>query len=291
MMLPMLVMLAATSCAGGGSVSRSPGASGSPAMLAGRADVGGYELSYQCMGSGGPTVILEAGYGTGGTGAFMDIQPDIAAATHTRTCTYDRAGTSTSDPRPASDEPVTGERYAAELQALMDSIGVGPPYVLVGHSFGGMIVRSFAAVHPDEVVGIVLIDASSEPEIAVYRRFHAGAWVDHTSPVAIDAMVSQLRAAPSLGSMPLLVITADELEDRWLRKVPDKEAAFQARLRRLSDNATQVIAGGSGHFVQDEDPALVLEAIREVVVAARDHTALPACAEGMAAALDTAVCP
>ena len=276
----LALMLGAAACSS--KTPTGPSISVSPSVSSGKIDVGGYSLFYQCIGSGSPTVILEAGYGTGGTSEFFEFMPKVASIAHV--CTYDRAGTGVSDPRPVSMNPVDGTRMASELHALLAGIGVGPPYVVVGHSFGGMIVRAFASTYPGDVTGMVLIDASSEPEIPVYRRMHAGAWIDHTSRVDIDAMVSQALHAPSLGSMPLVVITAAvEDSDPFLARVPGLERAFQARLARLSTNSTHVLAVGSGHFIHRENPDLVLEAIREVVGAARAGSPLPPCSQAFPA--------
>jgi hypothetical protein len=86
-----------------------------------------------------------------------------------------------------------------------------------------MITRKFAALYPGEVSGMVLLDASSEPEIAVYDRLHAGPWIDGTVQPApnqrinIHATVGELKRAPRLGQMPLILITAGILQDRWLK--------------------------------------------------------------------------
>ncbi len=84
-----------------------------------------------------------------------------------------------SDVRPASVRPLTGATQARELHPL-GVIHAAPPYVLVGHSYGGMITREFAARYPRQVAGMMLLDASSEPEVAVYDRLHAGPWIDRT---------------------------------------------------------------------------------------------------------------
>jgi pimeloyl-ACP methyl ester carboxylesterase len=139
------------------------------------ANIGGYLLAYECAGTGSPTVILEAGYTASGIDTYgRAILP--ALARRTRVCTYDRAGDGLSDARPASVRPLTGATQARELHRLLAVIHVGPPYVLVGHSYGGMITREFAALYSYQVAGMVLVDASSEPEVVVYDRLHAGPW-------------------------------------------------------------------------------------------------------------------
>jgi pimeloyl-ACP methyl ester carboxylesterase len=242
-------------------------------------DVDGYELDWWCQATGSPTVMLEAGYDSGGTSAFFEFLPRVAELT--RVCTYDRAGTGTSDPRPPSMAPVAGEQIASELHAVLGSIGVEPRIVLVGHSYGGLLVRVYAAAYPDDVAGLVLIDASSEPETPIYRALHAGAWIDGGMKVDIDEVIAELAAAPSLDAELLVVLTAGIIEDEWLKTVPAKERSFQDRLAGLSSNSVHVLAPETGHFIQNQRPALVLEAVREVVEAVRSGEPLPPCGEAI----------
>jgi alpha/beta hydrolase family protein len=279
-----MLLLATVACRGGGS-DQSSGPLATQARpageLLGRADIGGYELAYQCDGSGAPTVILEAGYGASGLDTWPDTMQRLAPTT--RVCTYDRAGIGISSSRPSSvPRPLNGDAEAEELHGMLQKIGVGPPYVLVGHSYGGMVVRTFEGRYPDEVAGIVLIDASSEPEIPIYERLHAGAWIDGEDKVDIHSMVGRLHAAGDLGSTPLVVITAGILDDKWLKQFPQAEAKAQARLASLSSDSVHVLATGSHHFVQDENPSLVEESIRQVVQAVRDGSQLPGCQQTFA---------
>jgi pimeloyl-ACP methyl ester carboxylesterase len=119
-------------------------------------DVGDYRLHLQCVGQGSPTVVLDAGLG-----AFsLDwgaVQPEIA--TSTRVCAYDRAGLGWSDPGPRPRGP---QQFANELHTLLTNAGIQGPYVLVAHSISGKTARLFASQHPNEVAGMVLIDARHE---------------------------------------------------------------------------------------------------------------------------------
>ena len=120
-------------------------------------NVGGYTMHIDCRGTaaeGAPTVILESAL-AGTTSLWGWVQPEVANAT--RVCAYDRAGSGWSDPRP---QPRDAEHFAAELQALLQAAAVAGPYVLVGHSYGGKYVRMYTAMYPDQVAGIVLVDAS-----------------------------------------------------------------------------------------------------------------------------------
>jgi pimeloyl-ACP methyl ester carboxylesterase len=156
-------------------------------------DVGGYRLHIQCVGTGSPTIVLDAGL----SGSSLDwslVQPELGRSTHV--CAYDRAGMGWSDPGP---KPRTPRQIANELHTLLTNAGIAGPYVLVGHSLGGKNVRLFALQHPEEVVGMVLVDARSE-------------YVDaNTSPAeeqgfqqALAAQASQYRVARSLGLIRLV---------------------------------------------------------------------------------------
>jgi len=120
-------------------------------------DVGGYRLHLYCTGEsqpGTPTVILES-MANGEAVNWAWVQPEVAKAT--RVCSYDRAGSGWSD---LSPKPFRPQEAAADLHALLSRVGVNGPYILVGHSLGGVIVRQFAADHPSDVVGIVLLDSA-----------------------------------------------------------------------------------------------------------------------------------
>jgi pimeloyl-ACP methyl ester carboxylesterase len=247
------------------------------------ADVGGYRLAYECAGSGSPAVILEAGYTASGIDTYGEtILPEIAK--HTRVCTYDRAGDGLSDARPAPVRPLTGGTQAKELHAMLAAAGVAPPYVVVGHSYGGMVAREFARLYPAAVAGMVLLDASSEPEIPVYERLHAGAWIDGTvepgpnQRLDMHATVRELQSSPSLGDTPLIVVTAGILEDKWLSTVPVLASRAQTRLVGLSSNSIHVLDRGEGHFIPHNDPGTVIRAALAVVAAARAGEALSSCA-------------
>jgi pimeloyl-ACP methyl ester carboxylesterase len=117
-------------------------------------DVGNHSLHVNCIGKGSPTVILESGLGTM-SADWANVQPDVAKTT--RVCSYDRAGTGWSEPGPAPRDP---KQIAHELHNLLGNAGIDGPYVLVGQSFGGLYVRMYADLYPQEVAGMVLVDAS-----------------------------------------------------------------------------------------------------------------------------------
>ncbi len=119
-------------------------------------DVGGYRMHIYCQGEGSPTVIVDSGLGDFSL-SWSRVQPDVAQ--FSRICTYDRAGYGWSDP---SSAPRTAQQIALELHTLLDKANIEGPYIMVGHSLGGAHVRMVANLYPEEVVGMVLVDAMHE---------------------------------------------------------------------------------------------------------------------------------
>lgn len=117
-------------------------------------DVEGRAVHLVCRGRGGPVVILEAGL-PGSSLTWSSVTPGIAE--FARVCAYDRAGYGWSEPGP---RPRTSGSIARELRLLLQNASIEPPYVLVGHSFGGLVAQTYASRFPDEVAGMVLVDAS-----------------------------------------------------------------------------------------------------------------------------------
>lgn len=250
---------------------------------------GGRTLFLTCVGSGRPTVVLEAGF-PGDSSVWQEVLPDLGRIT--RTCAYDRAGLGNSVAPPgvrdARDE-------LADLQRLLVHARLAPPYVLVGHSYGGLLARLFARAHPMEVAGVVLVDAVGRDQI---RRTLA-VWPKTAIPAARRTFATpvqqgvDLRASEALGgrvktlgATPLVVVTAARHED-WQRDPPPLPAALdrlwttmQDELAGLSSDHVHVVALRSDHFVQGPDgqPIVVVGAVGAVVRAARDHAPLAPCA-------------
>ena len=156
-----------------------------PQRLVGLPD--GHRLNLYCTGQGKPTVLLEAGYGAT-SAAWARVQPLIAA--HTRVCSYDRAGMGFSDAGPM---PRDGRAVIADLTALIAAAGLKAPFVLVGHSAGGLTMRMFATAHPAWVVGLVLVDSSLEGQFAGQEAAVA-------AHVAADRRCADAAAARTLPS-------------------------------------------------------------------------------------------
>ena len=249
----------------------------------------GRSLYMECVGSGSPTVVLEAGFLADAL-SWQDVQPEVGRGT--RTCAYDRAGTGNS----AAPSGVRGARdEIADLRRLLARARVGPPYVLVGHSYGGVLARVFAHLYPSETAGLVLIDTmgrdgrrrqlaiwprSQAPEI---RRGLATAVMEGVDLAAGEAIASRVT---SLGGMPLAVITAGRQDNfprtparlhRALKRLWD---GMQDELAALSENSVHVVALASNHDIPSPrtgQPSVVVRAVQAVVGAARNHARLPPC--------------
>jgi pimeloyl-ACP methyl ester carboxylesterase len=119
-------------------------------------DLGGHHLHVNCTGRGNPTVVVENGLGDFSFEWFL-VQSRVS--TFSRICTYDRAGYAWSDPGP---KPRTFAQINLELRDALSKLGERGPFVLVGHSYGGPVIRNFAAAYPNQVTGMVLVDAAFE---------------------------------------------------------------------------------------------------------------------------------
>jgi len=248
------------------------------------------------------------------------VQPEVAGVT--QVCSYDRAGMGWSD---AGPRPRTGSRIASELRALLRGAHVPGPYVLVGHSSGGLHVRLFASSHPDDVAGIVLVDAAHEdasrrmpPQgggqgdsrftlylhafltVVGYARLD-GIWFARAgefSPearrlangikqrtewpfayasesLASEETAAEVRRTRHVLDVPLMVVTKGRYAG--IRRLP---ADTQERIKQtwqelqtdlvgLSPLGAQVVASNGDHYVQFDQPEVVIDAIETVVTAAR----------------------
>lgn len=184
-------------------------------------DVGGHRLHINCNGSGGPTVVIEAGLGDWSTGWDV-VQQGVAETT--RVCTYDRAGWGWSEAGPL---PRDAAQFAKELHTLLQNANIPGPYVVVGHSLGGLAVRVFAHEYASEVAGVVLIDSMSPRQFTQSQggaQSQTGTQSQPFSPPAMLARFAIVRwLARPLGIMP---------------SVPSEENAYFSRMVRSQSAQT-----------------------------------------------------
>ena len=200
-----------------GSPSKGTGAVESPLKLH-KVNAGGHSLNLLIGGQRGveatPAVILEGGFGTG-IASWSTVQREIAK--FAQVVSYDRAGLGQSDPGP---KPRDAKQIATELHLALQKAGIKPPYVLVGHSLGGPLVRVFASMYPTEVAGLVLVDPAQEAfhvwtktnptpgfkeEVAKIAKAPQGLRDEYA---AVDATYEQARAARVPAGIPVTLLTA-----------------------------------------------------------------------------------
>jgi pimeloyl-ACP methyl ester carboxylesterase len=236
--------------------------------------VDGRRLAYVRLGEGTPPIVFLAGAGMD-IDSWFKVLPGVA--TFGTVIAVDRLGVGKSD-RPTV--PQTGGIIVADLRTLLAQAGVPPPYVLVGHSLGGLHVELFARLHPDEVAGVVLVEAASPEEAMDTPRPGFTARVFGAAAGAIDRLrgrpsgfdevdhvpetVRQIRAASPFPDIPLVVVTGG----KRMRIVPEAAFAAHQEAQRgraaLAPRGRQIIAEASGHFPQLHDPEVVIAAIRDV---------------------------
>lgn len=231
----------------------------------GRFDVGGYGLYVTCRGTGSPAVVLDAELGQY-SNTWLLVQPEVAQ--FTRVCSYDRAGLGLSDAGPL---PRTSKQIATELHTLLLHVGLQPPYVMVGHSFGALNIRMYASEYPGEVAGMVMIEATHEDwESRLSELFTAdefervmALYVNNIEGVDFEKSNEQIRTTGSLDAMPLRILTST---GRYgITELDEINMELQADLVELSTNSRQIIAQHSGQALPFEQPVLVVDAIRQVV--------------------------
>ena len=303
LLYPVVVVIAAAAVGGAvetvGLASDDPGS----AMPGQAHDVGGYRLHVDCTGSGGPTVVLFNGL-QATSANWARIAPAVARSG--RVCAYDRAGQGWSEDAP---QPQDGHQAAADLHMLLERAGERGPYVLVGHSIGGDHAMTYAARHPQQVAGMVLLDATdpyrvgggppraiavlpSLARLGVGRLLPASSWSALPEPAAgqvrtfnsnprgwrnvrdenttLPALLTQARALTTLGDTPLVVLTATGHE------ADPAWIAGQERMAALSTNSASRHADARHEALLDEErgAASSVQAVADVVRAVRAGTPL-----------------
>ena len=159
-------------------------------------DVGGYRLHINCTGTGSPTVVIEAGLGDWSTSWGGYVQPEVAKTT--RVCTYDRAGMGWSEAGPL---PRDAAQSAKELHTLLQNANIPGPYVMVGHSLGGLMVRVFVHDYASEVAGVVLVESmnpkqfTQSPEILAQSE-------SQSQPFSLQAALARFGVVRLLVKLP-----------------------------------------------------------------------------------------
>jgi pimeloyl-ACP methyl ester carboxylesterase len=271
--------------------------------FAGPVDVDGRKLYVECKGTGSPTVILIAGYRNNAEIWTTPPGPGLtpvfdAVSGFTRVCTYDRPGTILDATHLSRSEPVpmprTAEAVAYELHDLLDAANIQGPYVLVAHSLGGIFARLYASTYRNDVAGLVLVDAWPEamPKLLGPEQWAAYLKLSDPAPPGLESyrdleridfgaaserMEQEAAQSPLYGLLLFVLSRAKPVALPPNVPAEFSQDAFEAAWRKGQDelaallpDTRHVIANESDHYIQLEQPALVTDAVRQVVEAVRD---------------------
>lgn len=241
-------------------------------------DAGGHSLRMLISGHGSPAVVFETG-GSPGSGGPLEswerVQP--AVSRFTTTVSYDRAGIGWSAPGP---KPRDARQVARELHTALHNAHVSPPYVLAGHSFGGVMIRVFADMYPDEVGGMVLVDPTQEEFIAWSQARDPEPERQDEEWKDIKASLSEARESRVPQKIPVVLITGMKLEmppdatEKQIEKMKANKSAwlkFHEQWLETIPGSRHIVTESSGHFVPFEEPQLVVNAIQQVVDKVRNN--------------------
>lgn len=230
--------------------------------------VNGIEFYYERDGKSGntPVVVFDSGYGWP-LENWDSIRREVGE--FAELFFYDRAGVGKSG---KSDLPMHSLQNARNLKALLQETGVQPPYLLVGHSFGGLNVRLFAELYPEDLAGIILVDACHEDQndnmvplfTPAVQQDYLGQFTVEASLAEFEDSLEQVRGI-ALGDLPLLILTGGtqpyhtkESMAAWL--------GFQKELAGLSSCSEQVIVEDAGHAIHRDEPGVVISEIQKMLI-------------------------
>jgi len=249
-------------------------------------DVGSHSLHIDCVGQGNPTVVLDAG--TGEMSAdWVWVQWEVSDAT--RVCAYDRSGMGWSEMGP---EPRDARRISGELHALLEGASIEGPYVLVGHSFGGLYMQTYAARYPDEVAGVSLVESSHTEQFS-YRRVTRDSYEPQQQIFAVSSLLARIgvvrllsKLVPAPAELPqqqraqidVLSSSTRQVSTTALELRATPQTVTQAgSLRSLGDKPLAVVSAGTQEpeWLELQDDLATLSSNRtHTVVEGATHTSV-----------------
>lgn len=222
-------------------------------------------------GQGPLTVILEGGLGDT-LEVWNDVQPSIASHC-ARTLAYNRAGYPGSNPASGPRDAAT---IVAELRAELEERGIAPPYVLVGHSLGGLYMQYFARQYPNEVSGLVLIDSTHWNQQLQMAPQATGAYSGRGAVVLFMTWIArreladsadagnQVHVSPHAGRVPAIVLSSTQASRGETPSSRTQAARLQEDIVADFPAARQIRVDGSGHYIQRDRPEVVINSAREL---------------------------
>jgi pimeloyl-ACP methyl ester carboxylesterase len=250
-------------------------------------DVGGHGLDVVQVGGGSPAVVFETGLADS-LDAWAPIWPAIGQ--YTTAIAYSRAGLGRSESGPSNH---SARAEVEELHALLHHLSAHPPYVLVGRSYGGLLVRLYISLYPADVVGVVIVDGTHEQQVerygildraypAQFRAFFDSVLAGLPSGTAADEIRETMRIQAAgtvagltpLPDIPIAVLTSMRVDptSRYVNATARGHEVWRAlhdEWFHRSTNGIHIETARSGHAIQSDEPALVIDAIRFVLDQAR----------------------
>jgi len=245
-------------------------------------DVGGYRLDVVRAGSGTHAVVMVGGLGNA-LDTWAQVTPSVAQ--FITVVAYSRGGLGRSEPGPSQH---TAKDSVVELHTLLTKLNLKPPYVLVGGSYGGILVRLYTSMYRDEVAGLVFVDSSHEEQVQRYGRldpkypaqFRAsfeekirndkGADADEDRESLRIQNAGAVSGMKPLPDIPIAILTSMKVPTtaQYVNQTPQGYEAWRTmhdEWFRRSSNGLHIVTARSGHHIQDDEPQLVIEAIRFVL--------------------------
>jgi pimeloyl-ACP methyl ester carboxylesterase len=249
-----------------------------PALI----DVGGYSLDVARSGSGEPPVVLVAGLGDD-----LDEWKSVfqAVSEYSTVVAYSRAGLGRSE---GADRDHSARAEVEELHNLLAKLGLRPPFILVGASYGGILTRLYTSIHPDEIGGLVFVDATSEDQVKRYGqldrtypeafrksfeenlRTQKGAEAAETRESLRIQIAGAVEGMKPLPDIPMAILTSMQPKqsaqyvNQTTRGYNEWRAMHEEWFNR-STNAIHIETSKSGHHIHDDEPQLVVDSIRFVL--------------------------
>lgn len=239
-----------------------------------RSKINGYELFSKYYINGSPTVLFEAGMGDSSE-IWASIQDKISL--FTTTFSYDRAGIGRSD---ISVIPRTCLDIVEDLSKLLQKVSVESPFILVGHSFGGLVSRLFASINPNLVAGMILVDAVPEYKEITFEKILPNHLLIpnreyYSNPMLNSEKINKIESYKQVDNhkcvfeFPLTVITRglpDNSEKDWPnQEILDVEQELQFEFKKLASDSKVIVAQQSRHYIQNDEPDLIVREITEMV--------------------------
>ncbi len=244
------------------------------AILEINSEVNGHRLFGLLSGEGETTVILESGLG-GTSEDWIKVQPEVA--NFSKVFSYSRAGLGKSE---KASIPRNCKDIIDDLRSLLSQANLNPPYILVAHSWSAINARWFASHYPDEIAGMVLVDAVHEDKYEQFEKVlseekASRMWSFVKDPSKNDenidriTSIEQVRSNKTSFDFPLIVLTRAADSDE-LSKI---ERNLQAEFLRLSAKSKQYFSKHKDHFIQNSEPELVIDSIRQIVESVKANVA------------------